>query len=101
MKFLKFTKRTHLVWEGLVARWLTKIISPEGTQRNTSKRKSMTIKPNGNKRMKTEASKLFWRSTKTKRIDSMEFDDPSPEKKEDSLSVNLNNLVNSGKGKAD
>ena len=28
----------------------------------------MTIKPNGNKRMKTEASKLFWRSTKTKRI---------------------------------
>ena len=27
----------------------------------------------------------------------MEFDDPSPEKKEDSLSVNLNNLVNSGK----
>jgi hypothetical protein len=29
--------------------------------------------------------------------DSMEFDDPSPEKKDDHLSVNLNNLVNSGK----
>lgn len=29
--------------------------------------------------------------------DSMEFDDPSTEKKEDHLSVNLNNLVNSGK----